>query len=93
MLEVIQMLSVIAQKPIRVVVSPRRPGDLACVVCSAEKAEKELGWRAERDLGEMCRDLVNWMAVRYFYCSLQLFKADTSAQLNPEGYKTLLKDA
>ncbi|SCZ98284.1 BZ3500_MvSof-1268-A1-R1_Chr3-2g06271 [Microbotryum saponariae] len=59
-LRVIEMLSLIAQRSIEIVVSPRRPGDLGCVVCSAEKAERELGWKAEHDIIAMCRDLVNW---------------------------------
>lgn len=62
-LSVIETLSLIAQRPIKIIVGPRRPGDLGMVVCSAEKAEKELGWKASRGLGEMCRDLVGWQAV------------------------------
>jgi len=60
---VIETLSLIAQRSIKIAICPRRPGDLGCVVCSADKAEKELGWKAERGIVEMCRDLVNWQAV------------------------------
>ena len=63
-LTVIETLSLIAQRPIKLIVCPRRPGDLGCVVCCADKAERELGWKAERGIVEMCRDLVNWQAVR-----------------------------
>ena len=59
----IETLSLIAQRPIKIAICPRRPGDLGCVVGSAEKAERELGWKAERGIVEMCRDLVNWQAV------------------------------
>ncbi|ORY82907.1 hypothetical protein BCR35DRAFT_290674 [Leucosporidium creatinivorum] len=59
-LTVIETLSLVAQRPIKIVVSPRRPGDLACVVCCAEKAEKELGWKAEMGILEMARDMVHW---------------------------------
>lgn len=62
-LSVIETLSLIAQRSIKIIVGPRRPGDLGMVVCSAEKAERELGWKATRGLGEMCRDLVGWQAV------------------------------
>ncbi len=34
----------------------RRPGDIAECYADASKAEKELGWRAKRDIIEMCRD-------------------------------------
>ena len=61
-LTVIETLSLIAQRSIRIVICPRRPGELGCVVCSAEKAERELGWKAEKGMWEMCRDLVNWQA-------------------------------
>ncbi|KAM0755870.1 UDP-glucose 4-epimerase [Meredithblackwellia eburnea MCA 4105] len=62
-LTVIETLSTIAQRPIKMVICPRRPGDLGCVVCCADKAERELGWKAERSIVEMCRDLINWQAL------------------------------
>lgn len=62
-LTVIETLSLVAQRPIKIVVSPRRPGDLGCVVCCADKAERELGWTAQNGILEMARDLVNWQAL------------------------------
>ncbi len=41
-------------------IKPRRAGDIAACYASAEKAERELGWRAEFDLETMCRDQWNW---------------------------------
>ncbi len=41
-------------------IKPRRAGDIATCYASAEKAAKELGWRAEYDLETMCRDQWNW---------------------------------
>lgn len=38
----------------------RRPGDIPTCYADPEKAEKELGWKAERGLKEMCRDSWNW---------------------------------
>ena len=40
----------------------RRPGDIASSYADATKAEKELGWRAQRDLENMCRDAWNWQS-------------------------------
>lgn len=34
----------------------RRPGDIAECYADPTKAEKELGWKAEKELEEMCRD-------------------------------------
>lgn len=34
----------------------RRPGDVASCYADASKAERELGWRAKRDVISMCRD-------------------------------------
>jgi len=33
----------------------RRPGDVASCYASCSLAEKELGWRAERNLTDMCK--------------------------------------
>ncbi|MBR5942432.1 MAG: UDP-glucose 4-epimerase GalE [Clostridia bacterium] len=38
----------------------RRPGDIAECYADPTLAEKELGWRAEKDLVDMCRDAWNW---------------------------------
>lgn len=40
--------------------SPRRPGDVAEMFADPSKAEKELGWRAQRSIDEMCADSWNW---------------------------------
>lgn len=37
-------------------VTDRRPGDVAVLFASPRKAEQELGWRAQRDIREMCAD-------------------------------------
>ena len=40
--------------------APRRPGDLAAYYADASKAERLLGWRAEKSLEDMCRDSWRW---------------------------------
>ncbi len=47
-------------KKIPYVVDPRRAGDLAVSFANAEKAEKLLGWTAQRNLDDMCRDSWNF---------------------------------
>ena len=38
----------------------RRPGDLATCYSDPSKAEKELGWKAEKGIDEMCADSYRW---------------------------------
>ncbi|KAH7432279.1 hypothetical protein KP509_07G016400 [Ceratopteris richardii] len=38
----------------------RRPGDSSEVYASTKKAERELHWRAQYDINDMCRDQWNW---------------------------------
>lgn len=41
-------------------IKPRRAGDIATCYSNPAKAEKELGWKAQYGLDEMCRDAWNW---------------------------------
>ena len=41
-------------------IEPRRSGDIAISYASAQKAEKELGWKAKHSLADMCKDVWNW---------------------------------
>lgn len=38
----------------------RRAGDIAVCYSDSTKAEKELGWKAEYDIFDMCKDAWNW---------------------------------
>jgi UDP-glucose 4-epimerase len=40
--------------------APRRPGDLGEIYSSAQKAERELGFKAQHDIHRMCRDSWRW---------------------------------
>ena len=44
------------------VIKPRRPGDIATCYSDASKAERELGWKAENDIKEMCADSWRWQS-------------------------------
>ncbi|MCF0247350.1 MAG: UDP-glucose 4-epimerase, partial [Synergistes sp.] len=37
-------------------IKPRRPGDIASSYAEVKKAERELGWKAKRNVEDMCRD-------------------------------------
>ena len=42
-------------------IAARRPGDIDACYADPTKAYEVLGWRAENNLEDMCRDLANWM--------------------------------
>ena len=44
------------------VIKDRRAGDIATCYSSAEKAEKELGWKAEFGIKDMCADSWKWQS-------------------------------
>ena len=41
-------------------IKPRRAGDVPACYAASEKAERQLGWKAEYDLEKMCKDQWNW---------------------------------
>lgn len=43
-------------------ITARRPGDIAECYCDPSKANKELGWKAENGIEEMCKDSWNWQS-------------------------------
>ena len=44
------------------VIKERRPGDIAVCYADASKAKNELGWQAEYDINDMCRDSWRWQS-------------------------------
>lgn len=61
-LEVIRNYEKACNKKIPYVITDRRPGDIATSYADPSKANKELGWRAKRDIEQMCRDSYNWQS-------------------------------
>jgi UDP-glucose 4-epimerase len=41
-------------------ICPRRAGDVAACYADPARAERDLGWKAQRGLEIMCRDHWNW---------------------------------
>lgn len=41
-------------------IKPRREGDIATCYCDASKAERELGWKAQKSIEDMCADSWRW---------------------------------
>ncbi|XP_078431295.1 UDP-glucose 4-epimerase 1-like [Wolffia australiana] len=59
-LEMVAAFEKASGKKIHLVLAGRRPGDAETVYASIAKAEKELNWRAQFGIEEMCRDSWNW---------------------------------
>jgi UDP-glucose 4-epimerase len=59
-LEVVHSFEKACGKKIPYKVVERRPGDAAISYADPTRAQQELGWKAIRDLDEMCRDAWNW---------------------------------
>ncbi|KQL58798.1 MULTISPECIES: UDP-glucose 4-epimerase GalE [Bacillaceae] len=63
-LEVVTAFEEASGKTIPKKIVERRPGDAPVTYADASKAERELEWKAERGLGEMCEDSWRWQSHR-----------------------------
>ena len=59
-LELVRAFEQVNGVKIPYVVEERRPGDIAMCYSDPGKAKRELGWKAEHDIYDMCRDSWNW---------------------------------
>jgi UDP-glucose 4-epimerase len=50
-------------RPVPYRFAPRRAGDIAQCYADPAKAERELGWKAQRGLEEMCEDTWRWQSM------------------------------
>ncbi len=55
-LDLVNTFTRVNSVPVPYVIAPRRPGDLPECYADPSKAEKLLGWKAEKNLEDMCRD-------------------------------------
>lgn len=60
-LDIVNTFEKINNVKINYKITKRRPGDLAIFYADPSKAEKELEWKAERGIEEMCRDSWNFV--------------------------------
>ena len=59
-LELVHAFEKVSGVTIPYVIEERRPGDIAVCYSDPGKAKRELGWKAEYDIYDMCRDSWNW---------------------------------
>ena len=59
-MEVISAFERASGKPLAYKFAPRRPGDIAEYYANPEKANRELNWKTEKTLEDMCADSWRW---------------------------------
>jgi len=62
-LELVRAFEKASGRPIPYQVAPRRPGDIDASYADPALAQRELGWRATRDLDAMCADSWRWQSL------------------------------
>ena len=60
-LDLINKFEQVTGQKINYKIKPRREGDLAICYANPQKAKKELGWEANKNLEDMCRDSWNYI--------------------------------
>ncbi len=62
-LEMVRAFEAASGRPVPYRVAPRRSGDIATCYADPAKAERELGWKAQRGLDEVMRDAWRWQSM------------------------------
>ena len=62
-LEIIKAFSKASKKEIPYKIVGRRAGDIAISYADPSKAQRELGWKAEKNLDDMCEDFWKWQCI------------------------------
>ncbi len=60
-LELIKTFEKVNKIKVNYKIVERRPGDIAECYADASKANKELGWKATKDINDMCKDAYNFI--------------------------------
>jgi len=61
-LQLVQAFEEASGKPIPYRMAPRRAGDIAECYANTHLAASVLGWRSQRDIGQMCQDAWHWQS-------------------------------
>ena len=61
-LDIVNAFTGVNNVPVPYAIAPRRPGDIDACFADPAKAEKLLGWKAEKTLEDMCRDSWRWQS-------------------------------
>ena len=63
-LELVKAFETVTKRDIPLHIAPRRPGDVASYYANPALAKQLLGWTAQRNIEDMCRDSWRWQATR-----------------------------
>jgi len=61
-LDVVEAFEKASEQDVPYEITDRRPGDIASCYADPSKAEEELGWTAERDIVDMCKNAWRWQS-------------------------------
>ncbi len=61
-LDMVHTFEAVNGVPVPHVITARRPGDVATCYSDPKKAEELLGWKAQKNLEDMCRDSWKWQS-------------------------------
>ena len=61
-LDIVNTFQRVNNVPVPYAIVDRRPGDLATCYADPAKSASGLGWKAEKNLADMCRDAWNWQS-------------------------------
>lgn len=64
-LDLVKQFEIVTGKKIPYQILPRRAGDIATCYADSSKANKELHWKAEKDITDMCKD--SWQYITFMY--------------------------
>jgi len=62
-LEIIKAFEKASRRKINYNITDRRPGDIAECYADSDKAHRELNWKTERGIDEMCTDTWHWQSM------------------------------
>ena len=62
-LEMVRAFEAASGQPVPYRIAPRRPGDIATCYADPSKAERDLGWKAQRGLQQMMQDAWRWQSL------------------------------
>ena len=61
-LDMVHTFREVNQVDVPYVITDRRPGDIGTCYADPAKSAQKLGWKAEKNLADMCRDAWNWQS-------------------------------
>ena len=61
-LQIVKAFSEACGRELPYVIEPRRPGDVTANYADCTKAREQMGWEAQFDIADMCRDSWNWQS-------------------------------